>query len=85
MIVIIEHLNDVISDMEAEMKRNKIMKQFKGISEDPGSIKLKYGKYQIDYGPKMELAYQLRKRTIKEENLENFQQKSTANCERKDY
>ena len=41
----IEHLNDFISDMEAEMKRNKIMKQFKGISEDPGSIKLKYGKY----------------------------------------
>ena len=36
----IEHPNDVISDTEAEMKRNKIMEQFKSISEDPGSVKL---------------------------------------------
>ena len=36
----IKHLNDVISDMEAEMKRNRIMEQFKSISEDPESVKV---------------------------------------------
>ena len=35
-----EHLNDVIYDMEAALKRNKIMEQLKIISEDPGSVKL---------------------------------------------
>ena len=34
----IETIDEEISNMEAEMNRNKIFKHFKSFSEDPGNI-----------------------------------------------